>query len=197
MEVEFELTEDDLLAFHRCLRAAVHRRAREEQRRNPATKWVAVGIGVAVGCLVVFADSYWAILRDLGLVLLGAVLTLVWLINLGRPSKVIRKLMQEGRNVRHLQRRKVTTTPEGIGVVRPEMTVHYAWSGIDWIEATPDHAFFFISTRDAITVPRSAFATGEEFQAFVEQARRWHEAASLNQVAGFRPAPASEQIEKE
>jgi len=197
MEVEFELTEDDLVAFNHCLRAAVRRRAREESRRNRAPGWVAVGIGVAVACLVVVADSYWAILRDLGLVLLGAVLTIVWLLTVARPSKVIRKVLQEGRNVRHLQRRKVTTTPEGIGIFRPEMTVHYTWSGIDWIEATPDHVFFFISTRDGIVVPRAAFATDAEFQAFVEQARRWHEAATLNQVAGFRPAPASEKIEKE
>ena len=71
------------------------------------------------------------------------------------------------------------------------------WSAIDWISVTRDHLYFFLDTTQAFIVPRRAFESDERFQAFVAQARQWHDAATSKPLAEFNPQEADDRIEKE
>jgi hypothetical protein len=197
VEVTFELTEDDLVAFHRAQRTARFRRAREAGRRKKGPSWVVFGVAFGVALVVVFTDMTWTVLTYLGLVLLGVVLVFVWALTVNVPKKLVKQFLNDGRNFRQLQRRTVTTTTEGIRQVTRDYSTTATWAGIDWIESTPSHVFFFLNTIQALIVPRAAFASEEEFKVFVEEVRRWHEAATLQEAAPFRPTPATQHIEKE
>jgi hypothetical protein len=197
VEIEFELTEDDLVAFNRCQRRLRMRRAREDGRRNRPSVWAALAFGLVVAALTVLTDSVWLVLEYAGLILLGAVLTVAWALTVSRPRRLVQRTLSQGRNVRVLKRRKVAISPAGVRTVSSDSDCHNAWSGIDWIEVTDEHAFVFLNTEQAIIIPQEAFRTDEEFHEFVAQARRWHDAAALQPLSEFRTRSASEKIEKE
>jgi hypothetical protein len=52
------------------------------------------------------------------------------------------------------------------------------WDGVERMAITPKHAFIYLSKRTAFVVPARAFQHTEEFQAFVDNLRRYHEAAA-------------------
>ena len=198
MEVEFELTEDDLIAFNRYQRMMKRRMAREEARRKKRSSCVVPGIlGVGIGTTIVFFDVLWDALKIIGIAFLLLALLVVLGTWLARPANVVRRFLNQGRNVRLLKRRKVDISPAGIHAVGSDFDCRYAWPGVDWIEATDEYVFFFLNTEQAVVVPGAAFARDEEFASFVAQARRWHEATSLNALSEFRAWQESEQIERD
>jgi hypothetical protein len=198
VEVEFELTEEDLVAFNRYQRTMKRRMAREEARRKKASGWlVAIVLGVGIGTMTIWRDLVWDALQFVVMLFLAFGLLVVLALWLARPEKIVRRFLDQGRNIRVLKRRKVTISPTGLRSVSTDFDAHYAWSGIDWIEATDDHAFFFLNTETAIVVPQEAFPRDEDFREFEAQARRWHDAATLEPLSEFRTTQASEKIEKE
>jgi hypothetical protein len=202
VEVEFELTEDDLVAFNLFQCAMKRRMAREEARHNKAKGWIAASVvsilGVGLGAvLIIWPDLRGDVLEFVFTLALAFALLAVLGAWVSRPENLVRRFLNQGRNVRVLQRRKVAISPTGVRSVSTDFDAHYSWPGIDWIEATDDHAFFFLNTETAVIVPQEAFPRDEEFREFVAQARRWHDAAALEPLSEFRTKPASEKIEKE
>jgi YcxB-like protein len=51
------------------------------------------------------------------------------------------------------------------------------WDGVEHIASTSNHLFIYLSKRTAFVVPARAFKRTEEFQAFVDQVRGYHEIA--------------------
>lgn len=58
-----------------------------------------------------------------------------------------------------------------------------AWSAVAGIDVTPDHAFFTVTDRGYLILPRDIFADPESFQQFVDTARQLREAARLAPVS--------------
>jgi hypothetical protein len=67
--------------------------------------------------------------------------------------------------------------PEGLAVTTETTASLTIWEGIDRIEVSDTHAFFYLKKAGAQILPRRAFADERDFQEFVESARRYHEAA--------------------
>jgi len=71
----------------------------------------------------------------------------------------------------------VALSDEGILVTTPHAQGHTQWEGIDKIDATTTHAFFYLSQLEAVLVPARAFGSEAQFHAFVALAReRWNRA---------------------
>ena len=61
------------------------------------------------------------------------------------------------------------------------------WSTLDRLQTTRDHLFLFIGEVVAFVIPRRAFATADESEAFAEQVRRYQSEA-VRTEPGDRPA---------
>ena len=68
-------------------------------------------------------------------------------------------------------------TPEGLATSTPTSVNLTLWSGIQEIAVGPEHAFFFTSPRQALVLPKRAFADHHTFEQFVEAARENIQAA--------------------
>lgn len=53
----------------------------------------------------------------------------------------------------------------------PEIQTRFLWSAIKAIVETPAHGFLLISRREALIVPRRAFATAEDYEALISFSR--------------------------
>jgi hypothetical protein len=69
------------------------------------------------------------------------------------------------------------TETESLTVRTNHSTTCIRWSGISKIAETADHAFLYISSTEAHVVPRRAFASVRDFEAFIDRAIKYHESA--------------------
>jgi hypothetical protein len=65
----------------------------------------------------------------------------------------------------------VVLSNEGLFVRTTDSESCYFWRGIERIEATATHTFFYLLTIQAIIVPARAFRSETQFRAFVDHAR--------------------------
>jgi hypothetical protein len=73
----------------------------------------------------------------------------------------------------------VVLSNEGLFVRSPDSESCYFWRGIERIDATATHAFFYLLTIQAVIVPARAFRSEAQFSAFVEYARAlWRQSQS-------------------
>ena len=96
----------------------------------------------------------------------------------------VRRMYREKGNERLFKYISVTVTPEALHQEGQHIKSTYRWKVIERIEAGESYLDFHIVDLVSITIPRSAFQTGDEFQAFVELARKYHAAATGQPAAG-------------
>lgn len=65
----------------------------------------------------------------------------------------------------------VVLSKEGFFVRTPDSESCHFWRGVERIDATATHAFFYLLTIQAIIVPSRAFASEAHFRAFLDCAR--------------------------
>jgi hypothetical protein len=81
---------------------------------------------------------------------------------------------------------KIGVATDGLSLVTPDAQSFIKWSGIDRIDETPTHAFFFQTKQVAYVLPARAFASAVEFHTFVGLARQYkdgHPAAPAQPAA--------------
>jgi YcxB-like protein len=183
MEVEYELTPEDLIAFQRY-----HRQhpSTSKSSRNTLVSfivWIVVFAGVfaLVSARDLFndpiADYLCSQLPGAGV---GAAVAFLGIILLAKLTKknALQKALREGRNAeKMLGKRRVVLDGQGAYTATEYFTTTFFWKGIDKIATTNRHVFFYISTATAYIVPARAFPDRRAFAAFVEAARRFHGAA--------------------
>ncbi len=179
MEIEYGLTEQDLIAFQRYhARNPPH----PQQRGGPTTALVGGLVFLLIitaALLVPLSDdptaAWW--LLHVPFAVLGAAAMLLGLIVYARltaPRQMARALAQ-GRNAEKLLGwRRVAINAEAIRNTSEFAASTYLWHGIDAIGATPDHAFLYINTATAVIVPGRAFRDDRAFQDFVDAARDYY-----------------------
>ncbi len=179
MEVEYDLTPDDLLAFQRY-----HQRSspQPQQRGGPANALVGTVIFIAVATTALFfflsddPTAAWYLMM-VPFVGLGAALALLCVIVYARATapRLLFRAMKQGRNAeKFLGWRRLSIDAEAIRNTSEFASSAYLWHGIDQIGSTLDHAFFYINTTTAIVVPRRAFRDDRAFDDFLEAARHYH-----------------------
>jgi hypothetical protein len=181
MEIEYELTPEDLMALQRHVR-----QHRPKVRRNPLVA-SAIWIGVFLGCLILFyvrdvfelplVDYFFPLLLGVGA---GALLTLIGLTLYGKQMarNATQRLLQAGRNAeKALGWRRIVIDAQGVYNASKLFSTTYQWRGIDEVATTGAHVFLYFTTMAAFIVPRRAFPNERAFEDFVDAARRYHGAA--------------------
>jgi hypothetical protein len=172
VEVEYNLTPDDLLAALR---------ARRRKGPQPARGWtwlVVFGLLVLLYFLGQAAPAFPApgFLAGWGVgVVCGMGLFLLFVVLVQRAQK---KVLKDARNQWLFATRRITLTPEEFSITSWFSRFSYRWEVVWDVVVTPGHVFLFITSTDAAVVPRRAFRDQEHFKEFIALARRYREGAA-------------------
>ena len=189
MKVEFTATVEDAVAFH--VRSA---RRSGELRRNRARSSIRFLSLLLLMLLVswhesgkpglakyVFSHLSWIVIL---LVSLGLFPWLFpWLMS-KRHGDEIKRIYSDEAMQSLFGYSAVTITPEVIHNDSHYSKVSIRWKAVREIVESDEFVDIYLTGMSAITIPRSAFQSGEEFQAFVELARKYHAAAIGQSAAG-------------
>jgi hypothetical protein len=163
VQVDYQLTVEDV-------EAAV---ARWQKPAPPwrLPNWVFL-VGVAVFFLLIAAGQ--SLLRWLLLVIavcIPLVLLLIWGIlrfNRGQNQRMLRAMFAKGSH-------RLLLASDGFYVITPDAQTFFRWGAVRELVHTPERVFFFIGEREVQIVPRRAFASEDDFEAFVDLACRYHD----------------------
>ncbi|QDT06543.1 hypothetical protein K227x_49530 [Rubripirellula lacrimiformis] len=167
MKTTYELTRDDLAAFIEF-----------HQRTSPALRRQKIGcLVVAFFALMILpagillttdkpvletAIDIWPLL--LGPILFGIFATpyIRW-----RTRQMSNRLLSEGQNKEFYGKCELEAGDEALTETRPSGSTIRNWTSVERIVTTPSHLFVYTSGIEAYVVPRRAFSTESEFDAFL------------------------------
>jgi hypothetical protein len=177
MEVEFSLIPEDFVAFD------------EYHVGQRPKRWIFLYLGVIILGVVVASIPVVLLFKEagIGIVLIiqvtGILTGLMYYLNRQRIATwAVRRQLRQGKNARFLELRKLAISVDGISASSTDSAGMTMWTGVEKIGVTKEHAFFYLSTAQALVLPRRAFANDHEFTDFVETAQRYFEAANKESV---------------
>jgi hypothetical protein len=185
MEIEYDLTEEDLVAFLRYMRAHPSTPGGGVQKRsNP---WLLILFLLLLGgaAVIAYVNTPGILGGPGGYFLsfaLGCVVTLFFIRSKASPRAFVRQALKD--EPLAFQDLRFTLSPQGVTQSSFFGAHTRYWRGVRRIAATADHVFFYISKTVAFCVPNRAFASERDFQVFVETARRYH-AEALSPADAF------------
>jgi hypothetical protein len=176
LEVEFDMTAEDVLAFQRYHQAHPWKANRTRTPFSPPDLMLFLHYGGVVLGVTLFAFLMQYDIRDaLSLLLVGmaasvwsSVMTLLFL-RLKQPD-LLRHSMQQ--RLGETDRQRLILTPEGVVHSSPRGRGVNYWSCVKRLGVADEHLFIYISSVSAYTVPRRAFVDDESFRAFIAEAER-------------------------
>jgi hypothetical protein len=178
VEVEFALTPEDVVAFHRYVAAPAGGAKPRPVKVSLVTILLLILVAIS---LTLNADR---VLRGastfLGGFFLGGIVVTACIFLLARrytPERFARRIVAEGGNSRMLEPQRITIDPQAVTQVTRDSSGSVLWCAVEKVAATDTHAFLFQTTQSAYVVPRHAFADQEAFDAFVAAARNYFDAA--------------------
>jgi YcxB-like protein len=177
LEIEYELTRDDLYAFQwrGVFVTARGRRA----RRNTYLTWVLAilifAIVPAIGAdgFVISRVSFTFIVVAILIAFLFQWCLERWLIR----RTILRLLQDEKPDKGHLGRHTLVVSQHGVVESTAVGESRTAWGGVDRIEQDPHYIFIYTSPAAAHIIPKRAFREPEEADAFYQFSRARTEAA--------------------
>jgi YcxB-like protein len=185
MEVEYVLTVEDYVAFNKYQLAS-----QPASRRHMSWVWLVLLV-ILLGLFLLPTLSgpkrqpppevnWWTTAFDISLLVVPLVLVVAFLV-WGRPYLVtlqVKRVVTHPHNQKRLLGwRRTSIGPEGLAVRGEDVHLVLAWPAIRKLALTPQHAFIYITTLEAIIVPRRPFASDEEFQRFAETVRAYRQMA--------------------
>lgn len=168
LNVRFEMTKEDLIEF--SLWHQSQSRSIVSRRRRIVV--VFGGLGILLGVFKLLKPE----LPDYVWVGSGALLLLAPIlpIRIRQASRtLLQKMMDEGANRGLVGRREVSITPLELANVGDLTSVTIRWPAIERIAVTDGALYCYWNAAGAVIIPRRAFASPAEFDAFVEAARRY------------------------
>ena len=171
MEIEYEITREDLAAFqwHAVFESPRGRRL----RRLSHLGWVLV---VLLFALVTFIGADGFTVSPLSLVFLAMPLVLVLFLQWGLERwvlrRVIRHLLKDERPDRgQLGRHRVILGEDGLSESTAVSESRTTWAGVDRVEQSADYIYIYVSPAAAHVIPKRAFRDPAEATAFYEFTR--------------------------
>ncbi len=162
MTFSYQLERADVLAFHRfrtigsCLRGGSH-------------AWMLRGLALLALALALVEWRTGDPPTVAGLLLFAVAILLFprayWALVLGR----CRKAVDDPQNAFRMGRKTMTMTPEGLHIAEPGEESKLAWVNVIRVARTDDHIFLFVSTLQALVIPRASLE-GASFEAVWTQA---------------------------
>ncbi len=178
MDVEYELTEEDMHAF--TTNQAKHSVGPTWKNVNQVGRWV-IGalIFTWIVSLIVRDPAIQSILQTVTLLLLGAwvgiVLSALDVLRVTRNS--VRNFFKDARNRFLIGPRRLSITADGLTIHSEGFRDYLPWSGVIDLAVTDTHVFVYNGSINAQVVPKRAFQDEQHFQEFVQLAKRYYEAA--------------------
>jgi hypothetical protein len=173
MQAEYTLTLDDARDFFRY-DLKLSPRARRRAGIPPWFWLVMVGLMLTV---VVLTRLMVRRLRSFdlfdGVMLVG----MAWFlfIYLAGPRLTVRRSLRAVRGKpRFFQKKTMTISPEGLGLSDQSGASITHWHAVVWIVEHGAHAFIYLTEREAVILPKRAFADAQQAAEFVDTARHYH-----------------------
>jgi hypothetical protein len=171
MEVEYELTRDDLFAFQ--WRAAFSSRIGKRTRRWAYLGWfvaiVLLAIVPAIGAdgFVISRISWKFILVAYPIVALGQ-----WFFETRLTRRLILRLLKDEKSGRgQLGRHRLAMNDEGVVESTAVNQSRTSWTGVDRVEQNADYIFIYTAPHAAHMIPKRAFGDPKQAEAFYQFAR--------------------------
>ena len=178
MEVEYELTPDDLYAFQ--WRAAFKSRIARRAGRKVYAYWflalllVAVLPAIGPGGFVISRANFTFLL-----VAFPAIALAQWYLTRRLMRRAILQLLkQEKPNKGQLGSHKVVLSEDGVAERTAVGESRTSWAGVDRVEQNPEYIFIYTSPAAAHVIPKRAFRNMQEAEGFYEFGRIRKEAAA-------------------
>lgn len=178
MEIEYELTLDDHIAFN-----LYHARHSPTMRRNYLINYLSPVIVFLILSLYMLFDikmnshAYSAIWIPMILMML----VLLWLYWVPRYyvkalKTHVKKINSEGKNKDKTTFGKVKLTfePTEIKIVGENSEAKANWKAIEKITPTEQHVFMFTAPNFALIIPKRAFPDEAKCREFIETAKKYH-----------------------
>lgn len=175
MTIEFDFTEEDLLAFN-----LYHFRTSPTSRRHYFQCWFilpVIALALCIACFVPYAGGTSSTLHPAVLplfVFAMAYLALFPWTYRRRLRKTVTSMAREGRNAGLFGRHHVTLSPEGISVNMGSTQTSTMWKSVERVVTTDQYVFIYVNALAAVVVPRRAFADSAHFDTFVQTAVGYH-----------------------
>lgn len=172
--LKFQLTIDDYVRANRFLLA--HSPSIRSRRRK-----VILFAGLIYLCTGLWLGSRLSadpvtIMAVGAIFMLGTMIPL-WYLREWITARSIRKLMEEANNRGALGERELQIDAEGISVRSPVSNSRILWSGIERFIEERAFAFIYISSIQAVTIPKQEVFSGKP-QEFIKQAKQYWLAAN-------------------
>jgi hypothetical protein len=176
MQVSFEQTKDDLIAYN--LYHSAHSPAIRRQRRTMIAVFVSAALVVAM-LLLSFPSSPTPPPGILWVVVAAFLIGAAVLPRSYRRGviKIVGRMIDEGQNRTLLGRREITISPVDLGAASELRSTTVRWKAVEKVVEDGDYLYIYISALEAIIVPRRAFAGEAPFAAFADAVRKHREAA--------------------
>ena len=178
MEVEYELTLDDLFAFQ--WRAAFDSPLGRRTARKVYVGWFVAlllfAIVPAIGAdgFAISRVSFTFLVIAFPTVILGQHFLQRWLMR-----RVILRLLRDEKPERgHLGRHKIVLGESGLVESTAVGESRTSWAGVDRVEQNPDYIFIYTSPAAAHLIPKRAFSDLEAAERFYQLSRTSQEAAT-------------------
>jgi hypothetical protein len=158
MEIEYELTLDDLVAFNKY-----HYKHSRAYRRQWLRGWLLPAAIILLPWLAL-AGSTWSAGRSamaLWPLAIGAPLYLALYPLLVRRQfgRLVPAFLKEGDNNTLLGKHRLAIGPNGLRTVNEHHESTVRWSGVERIAQDDDYLFVYVSAMSAYIVPRCAFSS--------------------------------------
>ena len=158
MEIEYEITRDDLYAFQ--WRAAFDTPRGRRARRNIYLGWLLAVVLFAI-VPAIGADGFTFSRISFGFILIALPLAFLfqWWFERRVMRRGIRQLLKDERPDRGLLgRHRVVLSDEGVVESTTVNETRTSWAGVDRVEQNPDYIFIYVSAAGAHVIPKRAFA---------------------------------------
>jgi hypothetical protein len=168
MEVEYELTPDDLYAFQ--WRAVFVSPRGRRARRMVYLLWIlAVVLFAAVPAIG--ADGF--VISRMNLIFIAVVLPIVFLFQWGLDrlliGRAIRQLLKDERPEKgQLGKHRIVLGEDGLRESTAVGESRISWAGVDRIEQDPAYIFIYTTPAAAYLIPKRAFKDPQEAEAFYQ-----------------------------
>jgi hypothetical protein len=182
MQVTFEMTKDDYIAFN------VHHQGHSpifvRSRRNVTGILALFGLGL--GALSMLPGNKASIFVGLSFLSIFFFLSAArHLLNWrDRVRKAVERVLGENRNLAMLGKKEIVLTPVEMTAVGDLKSATYRWKAVEKIEGDDEHHYIYVGPLEAVIIPRRAFASDAEYTAFADTARKYWKDATIAPPTG-------------
>ncbi|MFN7954227.1 MAG: YcxB family protein [bacterium] len=177
--IDVDITADDLAEF-----SAAHLVSSPSGRRQRRVFQVAFAFYVALMVSTALA-KWWAERElDVGSIVTAVLVALFALFYAGfqrtMGRRITRRSLAASRNLGSVGPRRVTIAPRSFRCEGPYTDDQVRWPAVERIVESEHALYVYVSANSGYVVPRRAFASDAEFEAFVAMARQYQAAAQEN-----------------